>query len=93
MLALIFLGVGVFGGRKFWKSHPALVQRYEAFAQTHFRLRTIIGARIATYIVVPQDLRPLILGVITIVGYITVWRWIKRKVANRKQRKTPTQRT
>jgi hypothetical protein len=83
MLTLALVSVGLFGGWKFWKSHPGFVARYETFAQAHFRLRTIIGARITTYIVVPRDLRNIVLTVITLAGYVTVWRWMKRKLVNR----------
>ena len=85
MLAFTIAILAVLGGRRYGKSHPELVQRYETIAQKHFRLRNIIGARIATYVVVPGPYRPPVFAAIAIVTYVTVWRWIQRKRTNRAQ--------
>jgi hypothetical protein len=83
-LIIVSVGLGIFGCQHVSKNHPALVARYETFARTYLRLRWIIVARITAYILDPTYVRPLATMVITAATYITLWRWLQRKMANRK---------
>jgi hypothetical protein len=87
MLVLAATITLVFGTRRFAKAHPALVARYETVAQKYFRLRWIIGARIATFIMVPAPIRPLPFACLTVITWITLWRWIQRRRTNRNKRR------